>query len=153
MTCVLCGREFTPKSPRQKFCSALCRERQMRQKLQRPGKKQSKLRRPPEVSIEEIVAQSPGAYRAYQTREQLGQRGPSLPERPEFNRAGQSAASQRECFNRCEGCVYFRSMPQYGDERCCHYMLVTGIPRGVPPRLCYRHEGTPYRPVDGEDFR
>ena len=33
--------------------------------------------------------------------------------------------------------------------RCtCHYMLDTGIPRGIPARACYKHRGTPYSPAE-----
>lgn len=146
MTCVMCGKEFTPKSPRQKFCSPNCRERSMRQRMKSPGCTRSKLRKTPAVRIEEIVQSSPNAYREYQVIEQLKQSQPGkfknlqLPVIQEIPRKDAS-----RCFNRCEGCIYFRAMPQYGDERSCHYLLDTGKPRGISPELCYRQKGTPYR--------
>lgn len=51
---------------------------------------------------------------------------------------------------RCTGCVYYRlfSWGGYNGLKACHYMLDTGIPRGIPARACYKHRGTPYSPAE-----
>lgn len=46
----------------------------------------------------------------------------------------------------CTGCYWYRSacgVP--GHYMMCHYLHDTGIPRGIRPAECYKHEGTPYR--------
>lgn len=45
----------------------------------------------------------------------------------------------------CKGCYYWRQMcPPYNG---CHYRLDTFKIRGIPPIECYKHEGTPYKPM------
>lgn len=46
----------------------------------------------------------------------------------------------------CTGCYWYRSACGVaGMYMMCHYLHDTGIPRGIRPADCYRHEGTPYR--------
>ena len=44
---------------------------------------------------------------------------------------------------RCVGCKYWQPMH---NGRACHYAIDTGRLRGIPPRDCYGHAGTPYTP-------
>ena len=44
----------------------------------------------------------------------------------------------------CVGCRYWQKFDNY--IMCCHYCYETGRPRGILPKECYRHEGTPYSP-------
>lgn len=47
--------------------------------------------------------------------------------------------------NCCYGCFYRRPMTGLGKTiYCCHYMIDTGLQRGMTPQECYKHEGTPY---------
>jgi hypothetical protein len=45
----------------------------------------------------------------------------------------------------CKGCEYYRNIPGTS-YTFCHYCVDTGILRGIHPRDCYLHEGTPYKP-------
>lgn len=48
-------------------------------------------------------------------------------------------------YNRCYGCFYRRLMSGVGTTiYACHYMIDTGLQRGIAPQECYKHEGTPY---------
>ena len=52
----------------------------------------------------------------------------------------------KDRLSKCTGCYYWRCMSgnSPGSIKGCHYMLDTGEPRGISPRDCYKHEGTPY---------
>ena len=55
---------------------------------------------------------------------------------------------------RCDGCRYYRNLDGLdggGDYFACHYCIDTGRLRGVLPKDCYRHPGTPYREKSGEE--
>lgn len=49
---------------------------------------------------------------------------------------------------RCGGCYYWRPIADgnRASMKVCHYCIDTSVPRGIPARECYKHEGTPYRP-------
>ena len=48
-------------------------------------------------------------------------------------------------YNRCYDCFYRRLMSGVGTTiYACHYMIDTGLQRGIAPQECYKHEGTPY---------
>lgn len=43
----------------------------------------------------------------------------------------------------CDGCIYYRILTS--GMYACHYCIDTGKLRRIPPKMCYRHRGTPYQ--------
>ena len=42
----------------------------------------------------------------------------------------------------CDDCFYLRRIVHGFDFFCCHYILLTGEPRGCPAEHCTRHRHT-----------
>lgn len=52
---------------------------------------------------------------------------------------------KNKTYIKCVGCAYYRLF--YGSIKACHYTLDTGKLKTIPAIECYKHEGTPYKPV------
>ncbi len=50
-----------------------------------------------------------------------------------------------EHYVRCDGCYYWK-VSSYSNKgmHFCHYCYLTGIPRGISPKDCYKKTNTPY---------
>jgi hypothetical protein len=64
----------------------------------------------------------------------------------------EAQAKQTERLSECVQCIYYRrisTFPGADNNRAnwgCHYCFDTGKKRGVPPKECYLHPGTPFTP-------
>ncbi len=43
----------------------------------------------------------------------------------------------------CKGCVHHRALGSDRHEKCCHYIIDTGEPRGCPAKKCTRYTKNP----------
>lgn len=43
----------------------------------------------------------------------------------------------------CKGCVHYRVFGGDRHEKCCHYIIDTGEPRGCPAKKCTRYTKNP----------
>ncbi len=43
----------------------------------------------------------------------------------------------------CKGCVHYRAFGSDHHEKCCHYIIDTGEPRGCPAKKCTHYTKDP----------